>query len=82
MPFNLNHGSNVGIDSSGNASLFLDSPVNYITITSEFPGLLFSVDKGQTFISVPVGTHSFKVGITNKIMVQSNQSWQIIAEKV
>ncbi len=81
MVINLNRTNNVGFSGSGNDTILLGSPINYITITASFKGLLFSVDKGQTFASVPSGTHSFRVGLTREIRIQSTDTWQFIGEQ-
>lgn len=81
MAINLRNKNNFGYDGSGDETLILSDPVNYITITASIAGLLLSVDKGQTFISVPSGTHSFRVGLTKDIRIQSGQDWELIAEK-
>ncbi len=81
MAINLSKSNNVGFSGSGDETIFLSSPINYITITASFQGLLFSVDKGQTFISVPSGTHSFRTGLVTEIRIQSTATWQFIGEQ-
>ena len=73
--------NNMGHEGTGNQVLILRAPINHVTITAAFTGLLLSSDKGQTFISVPVGTHSFRVGITKQIRIQAEDAWQITLEQ-
>jgi len=80
MVINANNINNIGLEGTGNETVTLSSPVNYITITASFNGLLFSADKGQTFISVPSGTHSFRFGLTNQLQIQSTGQWELLAE--
>lgn len=79
MAVNAHNSSNVMVDGYGNEIVGLSAPANYVTITAGFGGLLFSSDKAQTFISVPSGTHSFRIGITNQLQIRSSGEWQIIA---
>lgn len=81
MAVTLIRKNNFGYDGSGDETLILGAQVNHITITASIVGLLLSVDKGQTFISIPSGTHSFRVGWTDEIRIQSEQDWEFIAEQ-
>lgn len=80
MVINVNNTNNTGIEGSGNETIVLSSPVNYITITASFQGLLFSPDKGQTFVSVPSGTNNFRIGTTKQLIIQSTGQWEVLAE--
>jgi len=73
--------NNIGFDGYGDETFELQLPINHITISAAFSGLLISTDKGQTFISLGSGMHSFRVGLTNKIIIRSSSSWQFVAER-
>lgn len=80
MAVTLGGSSNIGLASFGNETVILPIAINHIIITADFDGLLISTNKGQTFISISSGTHSFRVGLTTEIIIESVGNWQFIGE--
>jgi len=78
---NVSTGSSRSFSGSGNASILLDAPINYITVSVQKESARLSVDGGQTFINLIAGIHSFRIGITRIVKIQSTQTWQFIGEK-
>lgn len=81
MAVALRRGNNMGYSGNSDQTILFKTPINHIIITTSFAGALISVDRGQTFISVPSGNHSFRVGITKEIRIQSTGDWQFTAEQ-
>ena len=57
-----------------------DRPVNYINIfVSTGNTASLSVDRGQNFITITAGFHSFAIGSVDEIVVSGTGAWQILA---
>ena len=53
--------------------------VNYLNVfVAASVTFSLSVDKGENFISLPAGFHSFFVGPITEVQVQSTGAWQLI----
>ena len=60
-------------------TIIFDKPVDYLNIFVG-TGVTFalSLDKGNNFISLPAGFHSFRISAIKEVQVEANGAWQLI----
>lgn len=67
--------------SSGTAdkTITFSRPVGHLNISvATGVTFLFSIDLGVTFITLPVGFHSFPVGQVTEVQIKANGAWQLV----
>ncbi len=71
--------SNTFAGGTTDETVVFDKPINYLNIFVG-TGVTFAVslDKGENFLSLPVGFHSFFIGHVKEVQVQSSGAWQLI----
>lgn len=71
--------ANIFKSGTGNATLSFDRAVDYININvAASVTLSLSVD-GTNYMTIPSGLHSFRIGATFSIWINSTGAWQLIA---
>ena len=60
-------------------TVVFDKPVNYLNVYVA-TGVTFaiSLDKGENFMSMPAGFHSFRIGPVLEVQVWSDGEWEMI----
>lgn len=60
-------------------TITFDKPINYLNVYVA-AGVTFaiSLDKGENFMSMPAGFHSFKIGSVKEIQIQADGEWELI----
>jgi len=72
--------SNYFSSGAGYKEISFDRPVNYINIfVASGVVASLSLDKGENYISIPAGFHSFTIGSVDEIIVLADGAWQLIA---
>jgi len=71
--------SNTCFSGTSNDNVTFSRPIGHLNIfVAAGVTFAFSIDEGETFITLPAGFHSFPVGPVIEIHIQSSGAWQII----
>lgn len=71
--------ANMFASGSGDDTVLFEKAVDYLNVFVD-TGATFglSLDKGENFITLPAGFHSFRIGPTKEIQVTSDGDWQLV----
>jgi hypothetical protein len=74
--------ANTFFDGTTDDTAVFDRPVNHLLIfVSTGTTFSFSLDRGESFMTLPAGFHSFPIGAVSEVHVQSTGAWQLIGEQ-
>lgn len=60
-------------------TVIFDKPVNHLNVfVAAGVTLAISLDKGENFMSLPAGFHSFRIGPVLEVQIQSDGEWDLI----
>lgn len=74
-------GSTRSFSGQGSTNIGFDTPINYLTVSVQKKSIQLSVDKGQTYINLIAGVHTFRVGLTKNVRIIGTETWQFIGER-
>ena len=71
--------ANTFANGTGDDTVTFDKPIDYLNVYIA-SGVTFaiSLDRGQNFMSMPDGFHSFRIGPVTEVQIQSDGEWELI----
>lgn len=71
--------ANTFANGTSDGTVTFDKPIDHLNVYVA-SGVTFSLslDKGENFMSLPAGFHSFRIGAVKEVRVQSDGEWEMI----
>jgi len=64
---------------AANGTVEFDKPVDHLNVfVASGVTCSISLDKGNNYITIPAGFHSFRVGLITDVWVLADGAWQLI----
>ena len=71
--------SNTFANGTEDGTVTFDKPIDHLNVyVASGVTLAISLDKGQNFMSLPEGFHSFRIGPVSEVQIQSDGEWELI----